>query len=303
MTFIILITLLLTGYCIYKMLTKLKNQPQTALSTSEKMKLGGTGIVAFAADTIGVGSFAVNIALSKCLKTFSDAELPAVCNGAQVIPGTLASLFFLHMIPVDLTTLITLVLGACIGGILGGRVVVQLSQQKIRLAMVLAFISVIILLILKQLGLIPQDGTLTALSGWKLIIGFFATIICGSLTSVGIGLFGMVQAVLFILGVSPAIAFPIMTTAGAMQQPLTTLVFLKHDKIPLKKTLYLSLVGCTGMLIGIPIISHMSTHWLHNLLLLIMAYNIITIGSTYWRKKKAISQVLEPGPAEYAHHD
>ncbi len=74
-------------------------------------------------------------------------------------------------------------------------------------------------------------------------------IICGALTSVGIGLFVMVQGVLFLLNVSPVVAFPIMMTAGAMQQPLTTLVFVQQNKIPLKKTLILSLAGCIGVLL------------------------------------------------------
>ena len=61
--------------------------------------------------------------------------------------------------------------------------------------------------------------------------------VCGALTSVGVGLFVMIQCVLFLMNISPVIAFPIMTVAGAMQQPLTTLVFLQQNKIPLKKTL------------------------------------------------------------------
>ena len=85
----------------------------------------------------------------------------------------------------------------------------------------------------------PIGGDLVALDSWNLILGFFAMVICGALTSVGIGLFALVQAVLFLLNVSPAVAFPIMTTAGAMQQPLTTLVFVQQNKIPLKKTLIL----------------------------------------------------------------
>jgi uncharacterized membrane protein YfcA len=298
MTYLIILSILfLTAYCIYRMLVKLKQQPSPALTLSEKIKLAVTGIIGFFADTIGLGSFAVNIALSKYFKTFKDEELPAMCNGVQVIPGTLESIFFIQVIKVDPITLITLVLGASIGGMIGGSVMSRLSQQKTRFAMILAFSGIILLLLAKQLGFIPEGGHLLALESWQLGLGFLAMICCGSLTSVGIGLFGLVQAVLFLMGVSPAVAFPIMTTAGAMQQPLTTLVFLKHNKIPLKKVLFLSLFGCIGVLVGLPIVSHLSTHWLHRLLLLIMMYNVITIALTYWRKKQSISKILHPGPA------
>ncbi len=68
-------------------------------------------------------------------------------------------------------------------------------------------------------------GHIDSITGFPLIIGFLGVMICGALTSVGIGLFVMVQSVLFLLNVSPLVAFPIMTTAGAIQQPLTTWCF------------------------------------------------------------------------------
>lgn len=280
--------LILTFFCGAWMCFKLYRQPQVLLLTKEKFRLAITGVVAFISDTLGIGSFAVTIALSKYFRLFDDNELPAVCNGAQVIPGALESIFFIQLIEVDLLTLLTLVIGTCIGGILGGSIISRLSQQKIRVAMIVAFSGIILLLCAKQLGLLPSGGELIALYQWKLLLGFLGMIICGSLTSVGIGLFAMVQGVLFLLGLSPAVAFPIMTTAGAMQQPLTTLVFLKHNKIPLKKTLILSAFGCIGVLITLPIVSHLSVRWLHSLLILIMTYNVITIAFSYQRAKQHV---------------
>lgn len=277
--------LILSLWCVAVMFYKLKQQPKESISFSDTVKLSISGILAFISDTIGVGSFAVNIALAKVLNTFQDEELPAMNNGAQVIPGTIESLFFMQMIQVDLTTLFTLVAGTCIGGVIGGSIVSRLSKQAIRLAMMTCFLLILSLLICNQLHLMPIGGELTALHDWKLVLGFFAMIICGSLTCVGIGLFAMVQGVLFLMGVSPAVAFPIMTTAGAMQQPLSTLVFLKQDKIPLKRTLILSLAGCLGVFIALPIVSHLSTQWLHTLLIGIMLYNLIAIGRTYFRDR------------------
>jgi uncharacterized membrane protein YfcA len=101
----------------------------------------------------------------------------------------------------------------------------------------------------------------------------------------------MVQGVLFLMNISPAVAFPIMTTAGAMQQPLTTMVFLQQNKIPLKKTLILSLSGCIGVLITIPIFVHLTITWLHSLLLLILIYNFIAVSRTYLRSRPGKSYI------------
>ncbi len=277
--------LILSSICVALMFYQLTKEPPVRLKIADYSKLICSGIIAFIADTVGVGSFAVNVMLAKLLGTFRDDELPAVNNGAQVIPGTIESLFFMQLVDVDLTTLVTLVLGTCLGGLVGGTIVSRLSKQAIRLAMMCCFLLIIGLLICHQCHLFPIDGEMVELHSGKLVIGFFAMAICGALTSVGIGLFVMVQGVLFLMSVSPLIAFPIMTTAGAMQQPLTTLVFLQQKKIPLKKTLILSVAGCLGVLVTLPIFAHLTISWLHSLLLVILIYNFIAITRTYLQSR------------------
>ncbi|MFC3908323.1 sulfite exporter TauE/SafE family protein [Legionella dresdenensis] len=279
------VILLISFICVIAMIFKLRRQPPVHLKVVDYIKLGFSGIVAFIADTLGVGSFAVNVALAKLLGTFPDEELPAVNNGAQVIPGAIESLFFMKLVDVDLTTMLTLVVGTCIGGLIGGAVVSKLSKQAIRLAMICCFAGIITLLVCHQLHVMPAGGDVTELHGWKLAAGFIAMIICGGLTSVGIGLFVMVQGVLFLLNVSPMVAFPIMTTAGAMQQPLTTLVFLQQDRIPLKKTLILSLSGCIGVFLTMQIFTSLTVTWLHSLLLIILIYNFYAISRTYLKNR------------------
>lgn len=286
--------LVLSVLCVAVMVIKLRSQPSEALSFSQYIKLSISGVIAFIADTVGVGSFAVNVALAKIMGTFRDDEMPAVNNGAQVIPGTIESLFFMHFVEVDLTTLLTLVAGTCVGGLLGGFVVSRLSKQAIRLAMMCAFSLIITLLLSHQFRLLPVGGELTALYSWKLVVGFFAMVICGALTSVGVGLFVMVQGVLFLMNISPAVAFPIMTTAGAMQQPLTTLVFLQQNKIPLKRTLILSISGCLGVLITIPLFMQLTITWLHLMLLFILIYNLFSVTRTYLRFKPGKSYSQSP---------
>jgi uncharacterized membrane protein YfcA len=286
MTLIISILLILSVLCVSAMLRKLKHQPAVHLSAGDYCKLAGSGVVAFIADTLGLGSFAVNIALAKLTGTFHDEELPAMVNGAQVIPGVLESLFFMKMIDVDVTTLVTLVAGACLGGVIGGSVVSRLGKQGIRLAMMCCFTFIMILLLCRQFNLFPVGGELMALTSWKLLAGFFGMVACSMLTAAGIGLFVLVQALLFLLGVSPLVAFPIMTTAGAMQQPLTTMAFLQQDKIPLKKTLVLSVAGCVGVLFAMLVFKHLSVAWLHSLLVLIVMYNLVAVSRAWWHAKR-----------------
>ena len=278
--------ILLTLICVAGMLRQYRHQLKQTLSFRLKCKLLASGVFAFIADTIGIGSFAVGIACAKFFNTFDDDELPPMVNGAQIIPGALESLFFMQIIQVDLKTLLTLVLGTCIGGLLGGHLVSRLSKQAIRLLMLCCFTSIICLILGNQLHILPIGGDLTALASWRLFFGFIGMILCGALTSAGIGLFAMVQGVLFLLNVSPAVAFPIMTTAGAMQQPLTTLMFLKQGKIPLHKTFFISLGGCVGVLMVMPIFPYLNADYLHHLLIGILLFNLYRISKAYIADKR-----------------
>lgn len=289
---IVCIILLFSAFCTIAMLYKLYLQPVNRLLFSDYLKLSASGVIAFVADTFGIGSFAVNVALAKLLRTFDDEELPAMCNGAQVLPGALESLFFLHLVEVDKTTLTVLVMGACVGGLIGGTIVSHLSKQSIRLAMMICFFCLIGLMLANECHWLHVSGEATSLQAWPLLLGGFGMVICGALTSVGIGLFLMVQSLLFLLHVSPVAAFPIMMTAGALQQPLTTLIFLKHNKIPLKKTMILSVSGCVGVLITLPLFSLLTIKGLHVLLLMILLYNLVSMAKAYWRAHFSLKQAV-----------
>ncbi len=253
------------------------------ITRANKVKLAATGIIAFIADSIGIGSFAVVIALSKAWKTIKDENLPGTVNSAQILPGAIEAIVFLHVIHVDLITLITLIAGTCIGGCIGGLVVSNLDKRHIQASMFIAFIGMAVVILLNQLGFLPVGGNATILTGWKLWVGFFGTIICGFLPAVGVGLFVVVEILLFLLGMSPLVAFPIMTAAGALQQPLTCTAFVLNKKVPLKKVFIISLTGIIGIMIAIPFVTSLSPYLLRWLMFLIVSYNAVSLMLSYRR--------------------
>lgn len=292
---IVLLIVFFSAYCLALMLYKLRQEAKTRLPLKQKVQLSLTGMIAFFCDTIGIGSFAINIALGKHFKLFKDLQLPAVANGAQVLPGSLEAFFFLQIVYVDPTTLLSLIIATCLGGVLGAYLISHLKQQHIRLTMVVCFIGVATLLMGSEMHWFKLGGEANALHGWKLLWGVIGLFICGALTSAGIGLFAMVQAVLFLLNISPLVAFPIMTTAGALQQPLTTIVFVKKNKIPLKKTLIISLAGLLGLLMALPFMASLSQSQLHWLLIAVLTYNTINLASAYLKdNKREASDILSP---------
>lgn len=286
--FIVLLTLV----CVSIMLKSYFKQVQLPLSASTHKKLAFSGIVAFFMDTIGIGSFATNIAMAKWLRTFEDSALPGVVNGAQIIPGALEAFFFLTVIKVDLLTLMVLIVATCIGGIVGPIILNRCNTQSIRLTMGFAFPVIIALIFCNLFHLLPIGGNATSLVGTQLIYGFIGMFIAGSLGAAGVGLFALVQAILFCLGMSPLVAFPIMTAAGALQQPLTTMVMVYHRKVLIKQALIIGVYGVIGVLIALPIITYINHTALRILLIGILSFNTFNMWSSYYKHRSASQNKL-----------
>lgn len=279
------LVVVLTILCVGIMIKKLATQRSSPITLRHQVQLMISGIIAFFMDCIGVGSFACNIALAKYFNTCSDEELPGLINGAQVIPGALEALVFLGLIQVDALTLCVLIIGACLGGVLGASVISKLNVQAIRLIMLVAFPTMILLILSNHFQWLPIGGDKTALQGHELLLGFIGVFLAGTLTAAGVGLFAMIQAILFCLGMSPLVAFPIMTAAGALQQPLSTGIFVIKNKVPLKKALLINFYGIIGVLVAIPVITHLNTTKLHFLLCMVLTYNTVMMTRNYLKHR------------------
>lgn len=298
MTIIVFFALasLFTGLYMVRMLWQWLHTPKQKLSIVEKLKLTVSGIISFAADTFGVGSFVVNVALAKLFRTFPDQQIPALVNGVQVLPGFIISLCFVRHIHVDLLTLISLVTATCSGAIIGSIYITKFSTQTIRLIMIIGFLMIIATLICHHMHWTPGEGETRFLRGNKLLIGFAAMFVCGALTVSGVGLFISVQAVLFMLNMSSIVVFPIMTIAGAIQQPLSSSVFLHNRQIPLQKAMWIMIPGSLTVIVLLPFMFSIIIDWLHKALLCILIFNVIAIGRNFikeFMRQPSISNKLK----------
>ena len=114
--------------------------------TPKKFKLVLIGFIANVSDTLGIGSFAVVVAMNNRWKLIDDKKLPGTLNVHALLPAMLQSLLFLHILDVDIVLLISFVLSACIGAYFSGFVVSRLNKQAIRLMMSLGFFAIALLI-------------------------------------------------------------------------------------------------------------------------------------------------------------
>jgi len=263
---------------LYKLYLQMCVKTFGKISMSEKIKLASSGIVAFFADALGIGGFAVNIAFYSSFKFFKTSKIPEAINIVQIVPGALSSLLFLKLVEVDATMLFSLVVFATFGGISGAFLATKLNEKVVKSTMFIALLMIIIILLLKIFNVIKISENNEVLTGISLVYACIGVFVCGFMTAFGVGLFMTIQIVLLLSGVPIIIAFPIMTTAGAIQQPFSSMTFLCKPTIDLRKIFFMSGFGIIGVLIAVPLVIYkLPPLLLYILLLCITAYNVTRI--------------------------
>ena len=283
--------LAVTVFVLYNLL-KVYRESQTSLAqTANKVRLMFTGFIANIADTLGIGSFAVIVALDKSWNLLDDKRLPGTLNCQSILPSLLQSILFLKFIELDLTMLIVFVIAGCIGGFTGGFLVSRLNKQSIRIGMCLGFLGIGFLILANQLQLLPLAGESTSLQGTQLLLGFVAMFLVGMFPSIGVGFYAPTQVVLFLLGLSPLVAFPVMSTVGVIVQSSTALAFISKREISVRESILLTLVGVAGVIVSVPFITYVNLSTLRWLLFMIVIYNSFAMWKSWSKGRK---QLLAP---------
>ena len=226
-TFIWIALALLTGwFCITLVRDYLKHKNQ--LEPVSWIKTSIIGFVVNFFDVLGIGAFAPQTALLKFTKQTEDKVMPGTLNVANTLPVLFQALIFITIIEVDAWTLLSMLLSAAIGAIVGAGVVSKLSERKIRLTMGFALLITAVFMIARNLDWIQGGGDAIGLRGGKLIIAIIGNFFLGALMTAGIGLYAPCMALVFALGMSPQVAFPIMMGSCAFLMPPASIRFIRE---------------------------------------------------------------------------
>lgn len=251
------------------------------LSVLDQIKIAFIGFISNLLDTVGIGSFAVIVALRRMLGVMpDDVKLIGSMNIQAVITALAQMLIFLHFVKVDLTTMLVAIAMITLGGFLSGLVATRIDKKIVHKVMLYAFMGTGLLLFLIQMGIIEFSSSSHAITGIRLLIFAIFMLIAGALPAFGVGYYSLVKTSIFLFGVSPIIAFPIMATASSYQMPVTSITFMKRKMFYAKSSILLAVFGLLGVFIAAPLISKVDPYTLKWILLVVVIYNIITLAKT-----------------------
>lgn len=251
------------------------------LSFVAQVKIALIGLVSNFLDTIGIGSFAVIIALRKMLGVMEDdVALIGTMNIQAAITSLAQMLIFLHFVKVDFITVIVAISMIAVGGFLSGFIAVRISKQLVHKIMLWAFVITGILLFLIQIKVLNFVANNEMVSGYKLVIFAIFMLIAGILPGFGVGYYSIIESTMFLFGLKPIVAFPIMTSASSYQMPITAAAFINKGKFYGKSAIIMSLFGVLGVAAAAILITNVDAYVLKWILFAIIVYNIVVLAKS-----------------------
>ncbi|WP_343346861.1 sulfite exporter TauE/SafE family protein [Terrisporobacter petrolearius] len=268
----------------------IKDYKQVKLSGElDDVSVGKVSVVGFITnffDTLGIGSFAPTVAFNKFLKMgVRDKDLPGLLNVGDTLPVMCEAVIFTTVIDVEPITLVTMLAASAVGSWLGAGIISKLDEIKIQKIMGFALLVTGVLMTLGALNLMPGGGEAIGLTGIKLVIGIVGNFILGALMTAGIGLYAPCMALVYFLGMSPAVAFPIMMGSCATLMPVCSVKFIKEGAYPRKAALLLGLFGAIGVFIAAYIVKSLPLNILRWLVIAVIFYTSISMLVSAYKKK------------------
>ena len=250
---------------------------QKVLENISVVKTALIGFVVNFFDVLGIGAFAPQTALLKFTKQTEDRVLPGTLNVSNTIPVLIQALIFIQIVEVESITLISMLLSAAAGAILGAGIVAKLPVRKIQLTMGFALLVTAFFMLSGQMSWIQGGGEAIGLTGGKLALAIGANFILGAFMTVGIGLYAPCMALVYALGMSPLVAFPIMMGSCAFLMPPASAKFIKEGAYNRKASVSMAIPGIIAVLIAAFLVKSLPLNTLRWVVIVVIIYTSLVM--------------------------
>ena len=240
-------------------------------------KVTAIGFVTNFFDTLGIGSFAPTTALLRFFKQTHDRTIPGTLNVSCTIPVIVEAFAFITVIEVEPVTLISMLVAATLGAYMGAGIVAKLPEKKVQLTMGVALLVTAFIMFSGQMGWMPGGGDSIGLAGGILAFALIGNFILGALMTAGIGQYAPCMALVYFLGMSPRVAFPIMMGSCAFLMPVASVKFIKAKAYDIKASMGITIGGVVGVLIAAYIVKSLPLDILKWLVIVVILYTAITM--------------------------
>jgi uncharacterized membrane protein YfcA len=223
-------------------------------------------------DTLGIGSFAPTTAWMKLRKMAPDSYFPAILNAGHALPTVAQALIFITLVQVDPVLLLACILASVAGAFVGAPLVQRSPIRLVQGVVGVALLIAATLYAMANLNLMPGGGEAMSLPPALFAVAVVGHFIMGILMMFGIGLYAPSLVLLSLLGLNPAGAFPIMMGSCAFLMPISSLKFVKSERIDLRIVIGMAIGGIPAVLLAAFVVKSLDVVILRWLVVVVVLY-------------------------------
>jgi len=248
-----------------------------------------TGFVTNFFDTLGIGSFAPTTAIFRAFRMVPDEHIPGTLNVGHCLSVVLQAYIFTTIVPVEMATLIPMIVAAIAGAWLGAGVVSSLPRRQIQFGMGACLVVAAMLMAGSQLQVLPEGGTALGLQGMRLSLAIAGNFVLGALMTLGIGLYAPCMVLISLLGMNISAAFPIMMGSCAFLQPVSSARFTRTGAFDFRAAVGLTVGGIPAVLIAAFLVKSLPLYALRWLVVGVVLLTATSLLATAARARQPVA--------------
>ena len=141
----------------------------------------------------------------------------------------------------------------------------------------MALLVAALLMLMGQFELFPGGGDALGLAGPLLVIAVVGNFILGALMTLGIGMYAPCMIMISLLGMNPAVAYPIMMGSCAFLMPVGSVRFVRANAYAMRPALGLVFGGIPAVLIATFIVGSLPIDYVRWLVVVVVTYTAISM--------------------------
>ncbi len=237
----------------------------------------GIGFVTNFFDTLGIGSYATTTSIYKLLRKVPDRLIPGTLLVGHMWPTVAQAVIYIHIVEVEMLSLVSLIAAAVLGSWLGAGVVAAWPKRKIQIGMGFALLAAAGLMLASALHYLPEGGDTLGLRGWRLVVGLVGNFTFGALMNLGIGAYAPSLILFGFLGMNLKAVFPVMMGSCAFIMPSSGIRFIGRGSYSPRAALGLALGGVPGVLLAAYIVRELRVDHLRWLVIGVAIYSALAM--------------------------
>ena len=178
-----------------------------------------------------------------------------------------------------------MLVSAAVGAVIGAGIVARLSERKIRLTMGIALLVTATFMVARMMNWIQGGGEAIGLTDYKLVVAVVVNFFLGAIMTAGVGLYAPCMALVFALGMSPKVAFPIMMGSCAFLMPPASVKFIRTGAYNRKAAMAMAIPGVVAVLLAAFIVKSLPLETLQWIVLGVIVYTAATMLYAVARQK------------------